>query len=81
VATYLQGYLWPPAAHFTRLQNKQVTLLLRKVRPEWTSENFQTVPFITHGDQQKEGQLRELGQGAFTGKQRRPGCHDQMSTC
>lgn len=46
---------------------QQVTLLLRKVRPEWTSENFQTVPFVTPGDQQTEIKLRELGQGAFTG--------------
>lgn len=47
----------------------QVQLLLRKVRPEWTTETFQTVPFTTHGDQQMEGALRDLGQGAFTGEQ------------
>lgn len=45
----------------------QVALLLRKVRPEWTADTFKTVPFTTHGDQQTDGQLRELGQGAFTG--------------
>lgn len=42
-------------------------LLLRKVKPQWTAETFKTVSFTTHGDEQKEGQLRELGQGAFTG--------------
>jgi hypothetical protein len=47
----------------------QVQLLLRKVRPEWTADNFKTVSFTTHGDKQTEGQLRELGQGAFTGEQ------------
>jgi porphobilinogen deaminase len=47
----------------------QVQLMLRKVRPEWTADNFKTVCFTTHGDKQKEGQLLELGQGAFTGEQ------------
>jgi hypothetical protein len=45
----------------------QVQLLLQKVRPEWTADTFETVSFVTHGDEQMEGKLRDLGQGAFTG--------------
>jgi porphobilinogen deaminase len=41
--------------------------MLQKVRPEWTADTFETVPFVTHGDEQMEGTLRDLGQGAFTG--------------
>lgn len=45
----------------------QVQLLLRKVRPEWGPDTFTTVTLTTHGDRETEGELRKLGQGAFTG--------------
>lgn len=47
----------------------QVKNMLQRVKPDWSDDHFKFVPFQTHGDQDKEQQLRILGQGAFTGKE------------